>query len=280
MTLESEKIIREVNGKEVDVNSFEWKGMKILDENGKFKQNSKKLMDMTASELGTCYDHCKTMLFNKETQNPGRYIVLELISDQKDRCGAELFLRYVDQKYNMSRFTLLNNITAFLTVNKETFKEVKPILKDMFSSLPNEFEKIPLNLVMDGCLDRLGAFNKKHITRTFVLKQGVWLTPTESRELLQENPMRDRLEIIKEHLGIKDVEKLYINSKGINYTQMRGMLGLRTNKKYLDLTTVQLETLRNRILFNLEETVAAHIASWEQRMLEIEIVAEINSIKL
>jgi len=280
MTLESEKIVREVNGKEVDVNSFEWKGMKVLDENGKFKQTSKKLMDMTASELGTCYDHCKTMLFNKEVQNPGRYLVLEVISDQKDRCGAELFLRYIDQKYSMSRFTLLNNITSFLSINKATFKDVKPLLKDMFSSLPNEFENIPLNLVMDGCLDRLGAFNKKHITRTFVLKQGVWLTPSESKELLQDDPMRDRLEIIKENLGIKEVEKLYINSKGINYTQMRGMLGLRTNKKYLDLTTNQLETLRNRILFNLEETVKIHIESWEQRMLEIEIVAEINSIRL
>lgn len=97
---------------------------------------------------------------------------------------------------------------------------------------------------------------------------------------MQDDPTRDRLEIIKEHLGIKDVEKLYLNSKGINYTQMRGMLQLRTNKKYLDLTTTQLETLRNRILFNLEETVLAHINAWEQRMLEIEICADFLGYKL
>jgi len=274
------QILKEIEGKEIDLNSFEWKGMKVLDEKGKFKQTSKKLIDMTASELGTCYDHCKTMLFNKEVQNPGRYIVLELISDQKDRCGAELFLRYIDQKYSMSRFTLLNNLTTFLAANKALFKETKPLLKDMFSSLPSEFESIPLNLIMDGCLDRLGSFTKKHITRTFILKQGIWLTPTESKELLQENPMRDRLEVIKEYLGIKEIEKLYLNAKGINYTQMRGMLGLRTNKKYLDLTTTQLETLRNRMLFALEETVKSHINSWEQRMSEIEICADYLNYKL
>jgi hypothetical protein len=263
-----------------DVSSFEWKGMKILDENGKYKQNIKKLVDMTASELGTCYDHCKTMLFNQENQNPGRYLVLEIISDQKNRCGAELFLRFLLERFGTSRFSLINNINAFLTNNKLIFKDSKPLLKDMFSSLPSEFEDIPLSLIMDGCLDKLGSFNKKHITRTFILKQGVWLTPTEIRELLQDNSTMSRLETIKEHLGIKDIEKLYINDKGINYTQMRGMLNLKNGKKYSDLTTNQLETLRNRILFALEESVKSHIESWEERMMEIEKCATFLNYKL
>ncbi len=125
------------------------------------------------------------------------------------------------------------------------------------------------------------AFNKKHITRTFILKQGVWLTPTESKELLgKEGVEVDRLAVIREHLGIKDVERVNLNSKGINYTQMRAMLNLKPNKKYADLTTDQLETLRNRILFNLEEEVKSHITAWEKRMEEIELVAEHNNIKL
>lgn len=282
MTLLSERMQEAIERKSTDINSFEWKGIKVLDSDGKYKQESKKLIDMPRSELGTCYDHCKKMLFNKDSQNPGRYLVLEIISDQKERCGAELFLRFLAEKHDMSRLSLLSNTTTFLNNNKILFKDVKPLLKDMFSSIPNEFETLPLSLIVDGCIDRLGAFNKKHITRTFVLKQGVWLTPTESKELLQSdsNPTKDRLEIIREHLGIKDVEKLYINSRGINYTQMRGMLNLKTNKKYSDLTTVQLETLRNRILFNLEEEVKNHIAAWEKRMEEIEICAEFNGIKL
>lgn len=281
-TLMGEKMKEAINKKSIDIHSFEWKGMKVIDENGKYKQESKKLVDMTTSELGTCYDHCKKMLFNKELQNPGRYLVLELISDQKDRCGAELFLRYVDQKHSMSRFSLIGTINTFISNNKAVFKDVKPLIKDMFSGIPSEFENLPLSLIIDGCLDRLGAFNKKHITRTFILKQGVWLTPTESKELLAAEQIQevDRLKIIRDHLGIKEVEKLYLNSRGINYTQMRAMLNLKPNKKYVDLTTNQLETLRNRILFNLEEEVKNHIISWEKRMEEIEMVAEHNNIKL
>lgn len=282
-TLLETKLKEAIEKKSSDITTFVWKGVKTLDNDGKFKQNEKRLIDMAGSDLGDCYDHCKRMLFNKDIQNPGRYLVLEEISDQKDRCGAELFLRFIDQEHNMTRFNLMGTITAFLNNNKAVFKEVKPTIKDMFSGIPSEYEKLPLSLIVDGCLDRLGAFNKKHITRTFILKQGIWLTPTESKELLPPNiqsQSKDRLELIREGLNIKEVEKLYINSKGINYTQMRGMLNLKANKKYIDLTIVQLETLRYRILFNLEETVKQHIIAWEKRMEEIEIVADHKGIKL
>ena len=61
---------------------------------------------------------------------------------------------------------------------------------------------------------------------------------------------------------------------------MRAMLNIKPNKKYMDLTTSQLETLRNRILFNLEEAVKEHIAAWERRMEEIEMVATFKGFKL
>lgn len=282
-TLIAEKLKEAIDKKGVDLNSFIWKGNKTLDAAGKYKQSEKKLMTMTEFELNECYDHCKTMLFNKDNINPGRYLVLETIADQKDKCGAELFLRYVDQKNNLSRFTLLGMITEFLKNNNEVFKNYKPTVGDMFSSIPNEFIKIPLNLLVDGCLDRLGVFNKKHITRTFILKQGIWLTPTESKELVEEEltgEVRDRLEVIRERLSIKELEKLYVNSKGLNYTQMRAMLNIKPTKKYIDLTTAQLETLRNRILFNLEETVKDHILAWEKRMEEIEMVSNYKGFRI
>lgn len=269
-----------LENKSVDINNFVWKGNKVLDENGKYKQSEKKLVDMTLSELGTCYDHCKTMLFNQDSQNPGRYLVLEIISDQKDKCGAELFLRYIEQEKGLSRFTLMGMISTFLENNRDIFRTIKPVLSDMFSSIPNEYEKIPLTLIMDGCLDRLGTFVKKHITRTFILKQGIWLTSAEVKELGEITQSKDRLELIREQLNIKEVEKLYINSKGINYTQMRAMLNLKPNKKFRDFTTMQLETLRYRILFNLEESIGEHISSWEKRMIEIEKVAEFKGYKL
>lgn len=282
-TLMSEKLTEAISKKKVDIESFIWKGNKVLDATGKYRQTEKKLTDMSEYEINECYDHCKTMLFNKDVLNPGRYVVLETIADQKDKVGAELCIRYTSEKYGWSRFTLLGMVSEFLENNKEIFKNYKPTIGDMFSGLPNEFVKIPLNLLVDGCLDRLGAFNKKHITRTFILKQGIWLTPTESKELIENDEtgaVRDRLEVVRERLGIKEIEKLYINSKGLNYTQMRAMLNIKPNKKYMDLTTSQLETLRNRILFNLEEAVKDHIVAWERRMEEIEMVAEFKGFRI
>ena len=277
----NETLTEAIEKKESDFKSFIWKGNKTLDKNGKYQQSEKKMLDMSENELKSCYNHCKTMLFNRDSQNPGRYLVLEIISDQKDRCGAELFLRFLEQNKNMSRFSLLGTINEVLNKNKEVFKLKKPILEDIFSSIPEEYEKLPLSLIVDGCLDKLGAFNKKHITRTFVLKHGIWLTPSEVKDLTEsETETTDRLSLIRERLSLKDVEKLYINSRGINFTQMRAMLNLKPNKKYIDLTTAQLETLRYKMLFNLEETVKNHISSWEKRMEELELVANYKNFKL
>ena len=262
-----------------NIENLIWKGNKVLTAEGKYKQSEKKLVSMSASELRQCYEHCKTMLFNKDIQNPGRYLVLDIISDQSNRCGAELFVRYIEQNKQLSRFSLTSSINDFIRNNKEAFKGFIPVLGDMFDKLPNEFSKVPLNLVIDACLDRLGIVNKKHITRTFILKQGIWLTPSESKELSEytlTGDIKEKIKVIEERLTLKEFEKLIINSKGLNYTQMRAMLNIKPNKKYIDLTTVQLETLRNRILFSLEESVKNHINSWETRMSEIEKVAEYN----
>lgn len=279
----AERLTEALTNKSSDITSFIWKGNKELDSEGKFRQSEKRLIDMNSSELNTCYNHCKTMLYNPDPKNPGRFLVLEIIADQKDRCGAELFLRYVESEKDISRFSLMNMISTFQKNNKEALKGVKPILAHMFTKISDEYEQLPLSLVMDGCLDRLGAFNKKHVTRTFILKQGIWLTPSESKDLIQadENghPL-DRLSVIKDRLNIKDVETLSINSKGLNFSQMRAMLNLKPNKKYVDLTTVQLETLRYRILYNLEETVRKHINDWETRMEQIETVANHLGFKL
>lgn len=282
MTTIQEQLQDAINKKNSDITTFLWKGNKVLDANGKYQQSEQRLVDMSEKELKTCYEHCKTMLFNKDVQNPGRFLVLEMIADQRDRCGAELFLRYVEQEHELSRFTLIGMINSFLTKNKEVLKGTKPALNLAFSSMPDEFQNIPLNLVLDGCLDRLGIFNKKHITRTFILKQGIWLTPTEVKDLVEYDSfgtLVDRLTVIRERLNIKDIEKLYLNAKGLNYTQMRAMLSIKPNKKYRDLTTLQLETLKNRILFNLEETVKEHIAAWTRRMEEIEMVLAAKYIK-
>jgi len=264
-----------------ELSTFVWKGNKILGEDKKYIQSEKRLIDMSEKELKNAYEHCKTMLFNKDNKNPGRYLVLDVINDQKNRCGVELFLREaIDQADVTTRFNLIGLINTFMNSLTGDIDKKKLVLSDMFS-VDKIYENLPLTLVMDGCLDRLGVFNKKHITRAFILRQGIWLTSSESKDLLGEFfDTTDRLSIIRENLNIKDIEKLFLNSKGINFTQMRAMLNLKPNKKYRELTSVQLETLRYRILFDLEQTVKNHIESWETRMEEIEICTDHLGFKL
>lgn len=278
-TLLENRLKEAIDKKKTDINSFVWKGVKTLDTEGKYVQTSKRLVDMNEFDLNMCYDHCKNMLFNTDPRNPGRYNVLELIEDQKSKCDAELFLRYVEQEHGITRFVLIGHINSFKKTNEQAFTNIVPLLSHMFANLPMEYENLPLSLIIDACLDQLGVFNKKHITRTFILKQGIWLTSEEAKELISDKNA-SRIDVIRENLNLKDVERLYIESKGLNYTQMRAMLNLKPNKKYSELTTFQLDTLRHRILFNLESTVKSHITAWEDRMKEIELVANHNNFKL
>lgn len=278
-TLLENRLKEAIDKKKTDINSFVWKGVKTLDTEGKYVQTSKRLVDMNEFDLNMCYDHCKNMLFNTDPRNPGRYNVLELIEDQKSKCDAELFLRYVEQEHGITRFVLIGHINSFKKTNEQAFTNIVPLLSHMFANLPMEYENLPLSLIIDACLDQLGVFNKKHITRTFILKQGIWLTSEEAKELISDKNA-SRIDVIRENLNLKDVERLYIESKGLNYTQMRAMLNLKPNKKYSELTTFQLDTLRHRILFNLESTVKSHITAWEDRMKEIELVASHNNFKL
>ena len=114
-TLLEEKMKEAIEKKSTDITTFLWKGVKTLDEQGNYKQVEQRLIDMNEYDLNVCYDHCKKMLFNKEIQNPGRYIVLDIISEQKNKCGVELFLRYIEQNHKLSRFSLMSSITRFLS---------------------------------------------------------------------------------------------------------------------------------------------------------------------
>ena len=50
--------------------------------------------------------------------------------------------------------------------------------------------------------------------------------------------------------------------------------------KYSDMSTVQLETLANRIIFELEDEVTYHISQWEKRKKQIVEVADYKDIVL
>lgn len=274
-----------MNEAKKDMNSYIWKGRKKIDEQGTYVQSEQRMVDMTQEDLKEAYEHCKTMLTNNDRQNPGRELVLKIITDQRNRCGAELFLRYMEQEQGTSRISMITYIRELLDdeENKKYFEKHAPLLDHAFKNLPDEFSGVPLPIVLEGALDMLGAFSKKHITRAFILRQGVWFTPQESQELEEVdqfgNPL-DKIDVIRERLNIKDVERLYPNSKGLSYSELRAMMTLRPNKKYRDLTTMQLETLRKRLLFVLEEDIRGHIKAWEGRMAQIEEVVNYKGFKL
>jgi hypothetical protein len=57
------------------------------------------------------------------------------------------------------------------------------------------------------------------------------------------------------------------------------MLTLRS-KKYSDLTTDQLLTLRNKVLFRFEDEIDYHISQWEERIRQLKIIAAEKKINL
>lgn len=276
-----EKLAAAIAKKNNDINTFVWKGRKV-EVNGQLVQDEKKLVDCSEDELRTFYKHCDSMLYNTSKECPGRYVLLDIIEDQRVRCNAELFLRWLEQEKSTPRFTFLSSLRVFLDNNKGIDTKNVFISEALVGGCPAEFARLPIDIVLEGCLDKLGKFNKQHITLTFILKQGLWFTQQESKDLTEKTPsgeFREKVEVAKERLGLKSSVNLYMTPKGLSFAQLRAMVNLKS-KKYSELTTPQLETLRNRILFSLEDEVKFHIGQWETRKNQIKMVCDAKGYTL
>lgn len=276
-----EKLAAAIAKKNNDINTFVWKGRKV-EVNGQLVQDEKKLVDCSEDELRTFYKHCDSMLYNTSKECPGRYVLLDIIEDQRVRCNAELFLRWLEQEKSTPRFTFLSSLRVFLDNNKGIDTKNVFISEALVGGCPAEFARLPIDIVLEGCLDKLGKFNKQHITLTFILKQGLWFTQQESKDLTEKTPsgeFREKAEVARERLGLKPSVNLYMTPKGLSFAQLRAMVNLKS-KKYSELTTPQLETLRNRILFSLEDEVKFHIGQWETRKNQIRMVCDAKGYTL
>ena len=283
MTIIRERLEEAIASKKADIKSFVWKGEK-KEVNGVLTQEEIRLIDADENQLRKFYNHCMSMLYNEDKQNPGRYLLLNIIKDQIERCNCELFLRWLEQEKGKPRFTFLSDIRTILDNNKDSIPDTKSVpISAIVGGCPDEFKEIPISLIIDGCIDRLGYFNKQHITLSFILKQGLWFTQQELKDLTEKNEdgtTKDRVEVVKERLGlIKPGINPYITPKGLNFAQLKAMISLRS-KKYSELTTDQLKTLRNVILFALSDEVRFHINQWESRITQLKEVAEFKGITL
>lgn len=276
-----EKLVAAIAKKNNDINTFVWKGRKV-EVNGQLVQDEKKLVDCSEDELRTFYKHCDSMLYNTSKECPGRYVLLDIIEDQRVRCNAELFLRWLEQEKSTPRFTFLSSLRVFLDNNKGIDTKNVFISEALVGGCPAEFARLPIDIILEGCLDKLGKFNKQHITLTFILKQGLWFTQQESKDLTEKTPsgeFREKAEVARERLGLNPTANLYMTPKGLSFIQLRAMVNLKS-KKYSELTTAQLETLRNRILFSLEDEVKFHINQWETRKNQIKMVCDAKGYTL
>lgn len=286
MSVIKEKLTEAIEAKKNDIKSFVWKLARQADGT----QPEIKLMDATPEQLNQFYKHCNSMLYSKNKLNPGRYVLLDIIKEQREKCNIELYLRKLKDGVltngdSYPRHLYCQDILNCIQMNKDLFpqNELKNIsITAITGGVPKEFSRLSIDSVISGCLDQLGYFDAKHITFTFILSFGIYLTSEELREFTEKDKdghVRDRIEVIKERLNLKPNVHLSIKPTGLNYNELRAMLQLRS-KKYSELTTDQLTTLRNKVLFKLEQKVNYHIDMWEEKIRQIEKVAEVRDIKL
>lgn len=286
-TVIGDKLKEAIDNKVNDTKTFVWKLARKSDGT----QEEIRLIDATPEQLNQFYKHCLSMLNSTDKLNPGRYVLLNIISDQRRKCNVELFLRKLESgeicadNKPYPRHLYLQDLRGYMNAHKADFpsNELKNIsIAACTGGLPREFERISIDEVLNAALDSLGYFDNKHITFSFILNMGVYLTPNEMKEFDEKDKdgnTRSKLEVIKERLNIKNTVHLTVKPTGLNFNELRAMVNLKP-KKYSELTTDQLVTLRNKVLFRLENEVQYHAEQWENRIWQIQKVAEERGITL
>jgi hypothetical protein len=292
-TVMGEALTKALDNKKSDYSQFKWKGPKIkVGEH--YEQESIRLIDASPAQLITWYKHCEKMLNNDDPKNPGRYNVFELVKDQINKCNVELLVRYFQNVYlsgvrpGMRRHDIAPMILALKHQNPE-IEDWSKIKMSMISAMesyipggiPDEFANVSVNDLMLGCTDSLGALDKSHLTMSFIVKMGLWITKSEENELKgKDNTNVERLRVAKERLRLPEKLVLRFSDKGLSFHEMRAILTLPKKQRYSDMTTEQLITLRNKVLVRYLKEVDNHIYSWKKLMKEIELVAKSKGVKL
>ena len=265
-----------------DINSYVWKGPKV---NG--VQEEIRLVDCSFEQLQKFYNHCSEMLYNKDSKNPGREVLKGIVQDQIQRCRAELLIRWLRSEKKYTSSNCLEDLRTVINNNKEKYTQetIKTFpISAVMNGLPIEFERVPISLVMDACLDSLGILNIDHLTLNFIVKMGLWFTPQELQNpidkggLYEKDPetgkAKNRLELVKRLEGLNPSISLRINNTGgLSYGEFRSMCRLRKDK-YTNLTSDQLRLLSTKILYRFQDQCSAQAQQWKDKIAEILKVAE------
>lgn len=278
MTVLGDKLREALNDKANDVNSYVWKGPKV---NG--VQEEIKLVDADYDQLKRFYNHCEQMLYNSDTKNPGRLTLLDIVSDQIQRCRAELLIRWLRAEKQYTNTRCLEDLRITIKNNKEILTnetiKVYPI-GNILNGVPVEFREVPVSLVMDACLDSLGLFDNSHLTLNFIVKMGLWFTQQEmQKDLYRKDPVTgkavNRLLVVSKELRLNPSISLKICDTGLSYAEFRSMCRLKRDK-YANLTSDQLRLLSSRVLYRFQNQCESQAKQWKDKMEEIKKVAELK----
>lgn len=289
----SDKLSNAIEAKKNDATQYTWKYQKDDTQH----QREVKLYSMNEEELNKCYQHCNSMLYSKSKKLPGRYKLLDIIKFERYACNAELLKRYEATKFAPKNGDRENseasNITAFHTALREYLDkdEVKTAVPreawyttpiSAVVDVPAEYQTIPIKTVLKALSNSLGLFDARHITQRFIFVDlGVWPTKQELKEyfVVDNKKKINKEEQIRTNLHIKPDKQIRLNPQGLSYIEFRAMYQLKS-KMYYDLSRQQLITLRDKVLYKLEDLVNSHIRFWESKKSEIEKVAELKGYKL
>lgn len=123
-----EKLEEALAAKDNNIKSFVWKGERE-EVNGERIQPEYRLVDCTEEQLRKFYQHCKSMLYNTDKTHPGRYVLLDIIKEQRDKCNTELYLRYLEKetedRKRYPRFLYRNDLSKVIEANKEQLTKDK-----------------------------------------------------------------------------------------------------------------------------------------------------------
>lgn len=278
MTVLGDKLREALNDKANDVNSYVWKGPKV---NG--VQEEIKLVDADYDQLKRFYNHCEQMLYNSDTKNPGRLTLLDIVSDQIQRCRAELLIRWLRAEKQYTNTRCLEDLRITIKNNKEILTnetiKVYPI-GNILNGIPVEFREVPVSLVMDACLDSLGLFDNSHLTLNFIVKMGLWFTQQEmQKDLYRKDPVTgkavNRLLVVSKELRLNPSISLKICDTGLSYAEFRSMCRLKRDK-YASLTSDQLRLLSSKVLYRFQNQCESQAKQWKDKMEEIKKVAELK----
>lgn len=281
MTVLGDKLGEALSAKANDINNFVWKGPKV---NG--VQEEIRLVDADFYQLQKFYNHCNEMLYNKDSKYPGRVVLKDIVQDQIQRCRAELLIRWLRSEKQYTTTNCLEDLRAIISNNKEelTQEVIKTYaIGNIMNGLPIEFERVPISLVMDACLDSLGVLDNSHLTLNFIVKMGLWFTPQEMQKPVTEGGLYkkdpetgkavNRLEVVTKELRLNPSISLRIDNTGLSYAEFRSMCRLKRDK-YANLTSDQLRLLSNKVLYRFQDQCEMQAKQWQDKIAEILKVAE------